>query len=405
MKSFKSINYQIDDKEIIVYFDELDNAYLTQKEICKLFNKSVSTVSQHISRIIRMEDDFEYFENLKQLTTKINIIGSDGKTYFVNCYHLDLVIQIGYKVNSNNALKLKELIDNKYEIIEQNLDKVIIYNNGEISVDVRLSIEENTVWVDITRIAAILNREKSVIYKHIKDIFEEGELDEKSNLHFLPIANSDKPVAFYNLDVFISVGYRVKSPQAIAFRKWATKTLREFIIKGYSINKNVVSISEKNYYELRKDVDDIKIDVDKIKEKIDEVVPKQRIFSNGEFFDAYDFLCELVSKANEELIIIDPYFDEKGLKILEKSKSNIKRIIHNSSFSKLNEQDIESFLNQYGSLAVIKDDTFHDRFIIIDRKEGYHLGASFNYAGKKTFEVDPIMEDCILSLLLNKLQK
>lgn len=93
------------------------------------------------------------------------------------------------------------------------------------------------------------------------------------------------------------------------------------------------------------------------------------------------------------------------MKILEKSKSNIKRIIYNSSFSKLNVQDIESFLNQYGSLAVIKDDTFHDRFIIIDRKEGYHLGASFNYAGKKTFEVDPIMEDCILSLLLNKLQK
>ena len=422
MKSFKSINYEVDGKEITVYFDENDNAYLTQKEICKLFGKTQSTIAHHTNETLKQNEYMqnvhklneyvkkidnlnEYIQNFDKLTPKIDRIGPDGKTYSVTCYHLDLVIQIGYRIRSDNALKLKELIDNKYEIIDPNLDKVIIYNNGEISVDVRLSVEENTVWIDISRIAAILNREKSVIYKHIKAIFEDGELDEKSNLHFLPLANSDKPVAFYNLDVFISVGYRANSPQAIAFRRWATQVLKDYIIKGYCLNNNLLTISEKNYYELRKDVDDIKIDVNQMKEKLEETMPKQRIFSNGQFFDAYDYLCEMVYKANNELIIIDPYFDEKGLKILQKSKSGVKKFIYISSFSKLNEQDVEEFKKQYGDLYLYKDDSFHDRFVIIDRKYGYHLGASFNYAGKKTFEVDPIIEDCILSLLLNKLQK
>lgn len=401
MNNYKTLEYVTNNKTITIYLDEENTAYLSQVEIAKLFNRSLTRVSTRIKSIY---EGGGYFRKTKICPHKITTFSINGRNYETTLYPLDLVIEIGYKFDSNEALKLKEYLDSNIEENDSNMDKVIIYNNGEISVDVRVSIFENTVWIDISRIATILNREKSVIYKHIKDIFEEGELDEKSNLHFLPIANSDKPVAFYNLDVFISVGYRVKSPQAIAFRKWANKVLKDYIIKGYSLNNNLLSVSEKNYFELRKDVDEIKIEVNEIKEIVDEKVPNQKIFFNGEYFDAYDYLCQIVSNANEELIIIDPYFDEIALKILEKSKRNIHRIIYCSSISRLNAYDIEQFCKQYGSLTVIKNETFHDRFIILDKKSGYHLGASFNYLGKKTFEIDKIEEPFITKAILNKIE-
>jgi hypothetical protein len=120
--------------------------------------------------------------------------------------------------------------------IKQKISEILIYQSpdGNIKIDVRL--EDETVWLTQDQMAVLFNRDRTVITKHINNIFNEGELDETSNVHFLHIANSDKPVKFYNLDVIISVGYRVKSQQGTQFRQWATQRLKEYIVKGFALN-------------------------------------------------------------------------------------------------------------------------------------------------------------------------
>lgn len=115
--------------------------------------------------------------------------------------------------------------------------ELIKFINGEIDIDVNVSPEENTVWLSRDQIASLFNRDRTVVSRHIKNIFEEGELEEKSNVHFLHITNSDKPVAYFNLDIILSVGYRVKSKNGIIFRRWASEILKDYLLKGYAANE------------------------------------------------------------------------------------------------------------------------------------------------------------------------
>ncbi len=116
-------------------------------------------------------------------------------------------------------------------------NEIVIFKDNELEINVNLSTEENTVWLSRADMVELFQRDQSVITKHIRNIFKEGELDEKSNVHFLHIANSDKPVKYYNLDVIISVGYRVKSKRGIIFRQWANKVLKQYLLQGYAVNE------------------------------------------------------------------------------------------------------------------------------------------------------------------------
>ncbi len=117
-------------------------------------------------------------------------------------------------------------------------NEVVVFKDNEIELNVSLSTEENTVWLNRADMVELFQRDQSVITRHIRNIFKEGELDEKSNVHFLHIANSDKPVKYYNLDVIISVGYRVKSKRGIIFRQWANRVLKQYLLQGYAVNEN-----------------------------------------------------------------------------------------------------------------------------------------------------------------------
>ena len=117
-------------------------------------------------------------------------------------------------------------------------NEVVVFKDNEIELNVSLSTEENTVWLNRADMVELFQRDQSVITRHIRNIFKEGELDEKSNVHFVHIANSDKPVKYYNLDVIISVGYRVKSKRGIIFRQWANRVLKQYLLQGYAVNEN-----------------------------------------------------------------------------------------------------------------------------------------------------------------------
>lgn len=131
-----------------------------------------------------------------------------------------------------------------------NNSQLVMFRSTDGNITVDVTLDQDTVWLTQKQVSELFGKERSVITKHINNIFKEGELDEKSNVQNLHIANSDKPVALYNLDVIISIGYRVKSKRGIEFRKWATSILKDHLLKGYTINKNIINTTHKEYQHL-----------------------------------------------------------------------------------------------------------------------------------------------------------
>ena len=287
--------------------------------------------------------------------------------------------------------------------------ELIKFRDNEFELDVNVSPEEDTVWLTKDEIALLFDRDRTVISKHINNIYKEGELDEKStrakNAHVPQSRNRLYESNYYNLDVIISVGYRVKSKRGIIFRKWANNVLKQYLLKGYVVDGNRVVVSKESFFELENNVREIKNEIAEIKEKTFIEPVKQRLFYDGQYFDAYDFICSLIFGANESIVLIDPYFDETGLRFFKKRKNGVKLCVCISDKSKLEKSDIEVFEKQYGQLDVIKTNVFHDRYLIVDHSVCYSLGTSLNCVGKRVFSVNTITEKEIIDLIIKKLEK
>ena len=289
---------------------------------------------------------------------------------------------------------------NNYELIK--------FRDNEFEIDVNVSPEEDTVWLTKDQIALLFDRDRTVISRHINNIYKEGELDKSTSVHFLHISPNQvnpehRPPQYYNLDVIISVGYRVKSQRGVLFRRWANNILKQYLLKGYAVDGNRVIVSKESFFELEDNVKQIKEELKEIKEKTFIEPVKQRLFYDGQYFDAYDFVCSLIVNAKESIVLIDPYFDETGLHYLNKRKSNIKLCVCVSNKSELDENDVKQFEKQYGQLDIICNNNFHDRYLIIDNAICYSLGASLNYMGKRVFSVNLIEDMDIISLIMNRL--
>ncbi|GHU95813.1 DNA-binding protein [Bacteroidia bacterium] len=234
-------------------------------------------------------------------------------------------------------------------------------------------VENETVWLSQAQMVTLFERHVSVISRHIKNVFSEGELEEKSNLHFLQIANADRPVAFYSLDVIISVGYRVKSQRGTEFRIWATKTLRDYVLKGYVVNQRFERVERR---------------LENVEDKIDFFVrtslpPVEGVFYNGQIFDAYKFVADLIEMAKKEIVVIDNYIDVSILALLTKRKEGVKATIFTANLNKI-QTDLNKHNAQYAKIFVEEKPNIHDRFIVIDN-DLYHIGASLKDLGKKLF--------------------
>jgi len=273
--------------------------------------------------------------------------------------------------------------------IEPAENQIVVYQPNEtVRLDVRL--ENETVWLTQAQLCELFQRDVSVISRHIKNIFTEGELEKESNLHFLQIANSDRPVALYSLDVIISVGYRVKSVIGTRFRQWANKVLKEYILRGYAINDRIERLEQK---------------VLKHDEQINLVLqtalpPLQGVFYNGQFWDARALVLSLVSRAKRSLILIDNWANTEVLDLFAKKRKGVRLTIFTSEHydkkhvphRKISPADVATFNAQYPKLVVRYNETFHDRFLIVDDKELYLIGASLKDLGSKCFaftKLDP----------------
>ena len=263
--------------------------------------------------------------------------------------------------------------------------EIILYQPDEaVRLDVHL--EDETVWLTQAQIAELFQRDRTVITKHINNVFKEKELEEKSNVHFLHIANSDKPVKFFSLDVIISVGYRVKSVRGTQFRQWANKILKEYLLKGYSINQRLNDME----YRMNNKFFQIEKTIAEHDAKIDFFVrtslpPVEGIFFDGQIFDAYKFATDLIKSAKCSLILIDNYVDESVLLMLSKRNIGVSATIYTQRITQQLQLDLDRHNSQYPPIDIRTYRDSHDRFLIIDNTEVYHIGASLKDLGKKMF--------------------
>lgn len=270
-------------------------------------------------------------------------------------------------------------------------DEIILYQPDE-TVKIEVRMEDETVWLTQVQISELFQRDRTVITKHINNLFKEHELEEKSNVHFLHIANSDKPVKIYNLDVIISVGYRVKSLRGTQFRQWANKVLKDYLLKGYSINNRMERLEQR---------------VAKTEDKIDFFIrttlpPVEGIFYDGQIFDAYKFVSNLVKSAQTSIVLIDNYVDESVLTLLDKRNAYVAATIYTQRITAQLQLDIDRHNTQYPSIQINIFNLAHDRFLLIDEKV-YHLGASVKDLGKKWFAFT-LMNDITADELLVKIK-
>ena len=270
------------------------------------------------------------------------------------------------------------------ELSQKEQNQIILYRpNDTISLEVRL--ENDTVWLTQAQIANLFGVGQPAISKHLKNIFTSEELDINSVYSILEYTANDGKIyntGFYNLDAILSIGYRVNSKNATLFRQWANKVLKEYLLRGHALNYKFELIEEQ--------LKEHRAILDKHEDKIDFFVrtslpPSEGVFHNGQIFDAYKFATDLIKSAKRSLVLIDNYVDESVLLMVSKRETGVSAKIYTANISKQLSLDLTKHNKQYPPIEVFKHTTSHDRFLIIDDAEVYHIGASLKDLGKKLF--------------------
>ncbi len=283
-------------------------------------------------------------------------------------------------------------------------NEIVLYKPQELSQSIEVRIEDETVWLNKEQISALFGRERSVISRHIRNIFKEGELQKSVVCAFFAQTTQHgaikgktqtKNVEYYNLDVIISVGYRVKSKQGTQFRIWANKILKDYLLKGYALNNRMNRI-EDNVQKLAEKVEGIDLQIRA------NLPPNQGIFFNGQVFDAYSFVSDLIRTAEKDIILIDNYIDDTVLTHFTKRNKGVTFTIYTKNISKQLQLDVKKHNAQYPPVTIHRFKDAHDRFLIIDNKEVYHFGASLKDLGKKIFAFSKMDKNSIT--ILQKLE-
>lgn len=278
----------------------------------------------------------------------------------------------------------------------KNKGEIIVYqSDNTLQLEVRM--EDETVWLSQAQMVELFQRDVSVISRHISNIFKEGELEKKSNLQKMQIANSDKPLTLYSLDIIISVGYRVKSQRGTQFRIWANKIIKDYMLRGYVLTQRIDKIEQT----LSEQVDKLIVHDNMLAEhdkKIDFFVktslpPVEGVFYDGQLFDAYKFVADLIRTATTSLILIDNYIDDTVLTLFTKRIPGVTVTIYTAQLSKQLSLDLLRHNSQYEPIDIRQFHQSHDRFLIIDERELYHIGASLKDLGKKWFAFSKMQLD------------
>lgn len=265
----------------------------------------------------------------------------------------------------------------------ENQGEIILYQpDNEVKLEVRL--ENETVWLNRGQLAELFARDVKTIGKHVNNALKEELAGISVVAKFATTATDGKvyQVEYYNLDMVLSVGYRVKSSRGIEFRRWANKVLKEYLLKGHAINYRLEQMDTRLQKHERQ--------IEYLTDKVDFFVrtslpPVEGIFYDGQLFDAYKFATDLIRSARQSLLLIDNYVDESVLLMLSKRNAGVKADIYTQAISHQLQLDVQKHNSQYPPIDIHTYKKCHDRFLIIDGTEVYHIGASLKDLGKKMF--------------------
>ena len=262
-------------------------------------------------------------------------------------------------------------------------DEIVLYQPNE-QFQLEVQLKDETVWLTQPQIAALFGVQRPAVTKHLRNIFQEGELDPNSVSSILEHTAADGKVystQFYNLDAILSVGYRVNSKNATLFRRWANQVLKDYLLRGYAVNQRLLNIENQLVSQQKQ--------LAQHQEQIDFFVrtslpPVEGIFYDGQIFDAYTFVNDRIREAKKRIILIDNYVDDSVLKMLDKRAKGVSAKVYTKFFTPQLSLDFDKHNAQYEPIEVEQFDRSHDRFLCIDETV-YHIGASLKDLGKKWF--------------------
>lgn len=262
-------------------------------------------------------------------------------------------------------------------------DEIVLYQPNE-QFQLEVQLKDETVWLTQPQIAALFGVQRPAVTKHLRNIFQEGELDPNSVSSILEHTAADGKVystQFYNLDAILSVGYRVNSKNATLFRRWANQVLKDYLLRGYAVNQRLLNIENQLVSQQKQ--------LAQHQEQIDFFVrmslpPVEGIFYDGQIFDAYTFVNDRIREAKKRIVLIDNYVDDSVLKMLDKRAKGVSAKVYTKYFTPQLSLDFDKHNAQYAPIDVEQFDRSHDRFLCIDETV-YHIGASLKDLGKKWF--------------------
>ena len=262
-------------------------------------------------------------------------------------------------------------------------NEIIVYQpeGGEFHIEVR--VEQDTVWLTQAQMAELFGTDRTSITRHIRNIYQTKELEEYSTCAKIAQVRTEggrkisRTIPFYNLDMIISVGYRVNSISGTQFRRWANKILKEHMLKGFSVNQRLISHENK-----LENLDSRMINLEK---QVDFFVkanlpPKEGVLQAKAYWSGYEFATQLVRSAQKEIIIIDPFADDTALSLMFKRNPEVNAIIYSARINQTMKAECERLNRQLPHVELRNMREVHDRFIIIDDTI-YHIGASIKDLG------------------------
>jgi hypothetical protein len=270
--------------------------------------------------------------------------------------------------------------------------EIVVYKTAQdAGLQLEVKIEDETVWLTQAQIVSLFATSKANVSEHIKHIVQSGELDAGLTVRKIRTVQVEgnrkvsRNLDHYNLDMIISIGYRVNSIRGTQFRIWANKILKEYLLKGHAINQRLEKVERK---------------VVEHDQKFDLLVktnlpPSEGIFYDGQIFDAWEFVSGLIKEAKQSIILIDNYIDESVLALLAKRQAGVKASIYTASITKQLKHDLARHNKQYPAIQAHVFNKAHDRFLIIDEETVYHIGASLKDLGKKWFAFSKINLDAV----------
>ena len=268
-------------------------------------------------------------------------------------------------------------------------ENVVVYRSADNAVQLDVQLAEDTVWLTQSQMADLFGVQRPAITKHLGNIFREGELDPNSVSSILEHTAADGKIyrtQFYNLDAILSVGYRVNSIYATQFRQWASRILKEYLMRGYALNPHLRYMEQRIDNKLQEHTEQIH----ELQDKVDFFIrtslpPREGIFVDGQIYDAYEFIEKLIKSSQKSILLIDNYVNEAVLTMMSQKQAGVQVDIYTKEITNALQLAEKHFNTQYGGLTLHTTQICHDRFLIIDDKTIYLIGASLKDAGKRLF--------------------